>query len=104
MPTAPGPREAYWKGAAMGDCCGRKNTRSRFLMALAEAGKSKRGADAFDFDGSAKDARNRIKENIPPELDLLIQPAGTGSFTLHLAPEQICILRIEAEDQLTVQP
>lgn len=101
---APGRREAYWKGAAMGDRWGRRNTCWRFLMALAEAAKSKRGADAFDFDGSAKDTRNRIKEIIPEELDLLIQPAGEGSYALHLAPERICILRIEAEDQLTVQP
>jgi hypothetical protein len=100
---APGRREAYWKGAATGDRWSQKNTCWQFLVALAEVAKLKLGVDAFNVDCSVKDARSRIKGIIPQELDSLIRPAGRGTYTLNLVPEQICILRVEAEDRLATQ-
>ena len=101
---APGRREVYWNGITTAESWGRQNTCWRFLVALVEAAKLKRGADAFDFDGSAKDARSHIKESIPQELDSLIRPSGQGTYTLHLAPEQICILRLETDDRFAEHP
>jgi hypothetical protein len=100
----PGRREAYWRGLAVGDRWSRQNACWQFLVAVAEAAKSKTGVDAFDLNSAVKDARGRIKRSIPPELDSLILPGGRGTYVLDLDPEQICILRFEAEDRLAAQP
>ncbi len=100
----PGRREAYWRGVETGERWSRQNACWQFLVTLAEAAKLRTGVDAFDLNSTAKDSRSRIKRSIPPELDSLIKPRGRGTYVLDLVPEQICVLRVEANDRLAPQP
>lgn len=89
----PGRREAYWKGELLGADWQKHEKPWNLLLALAERQLLSRGADGFDANCSAKDARHRLKQLIPDDLNEKIVPAGRGTYKLELGTEEVCILQ-----------
>jgi hypothetical protein len=98
-----GRREAYWKRAMVGERWGGQPALWQFLLALAEGVKAQPGVDSIKLNCSLKDARSRIKQLIPPDLDSLILPSGRGTYVLKLQPHEVCVLRWQEEERLTPQ-
>lgn len=98
-----GRREVYWEGDKVDVDWSRFKTRWEFIELLAAAAKSGFGTGSNDLEeskGSWKDARSRLKRDLPPRLDELILPAGRNTYRLNLLSDEICILQGESVDQL----
>ena len=102
--TGRGRCEVYWKGQRVEADWSEQRAPWSLLLALVEQAKSGQGADAFDLEpearGALKDRRYRLKQQLPAELDAHIQPAGRGTYQLHLPPGELCLLQFEEEERL----
>lgn len=81
-----------------------------FIWELAEKAQRKRKVDRMTFSGrqdvsagALKNRRSDLKNQIVPSLDELIVTSGTGSYSLILAPKDICLLVSNAEETLVEQ-
>ena len=95
----PGRREAYWNGEVL-DADWQKHEKPwSLLLALAERQLLGRGADGLDANCSAKDARHRLKQLIPDDLNRKIAPAGRGTYKLELGTDDVCILQCRDQSE-----
>lgn len=89
----PGKRDAYWNGELVVAEWQKHEKPWSLLLAMAERQLLGRGADVFDANCSAKDARHRLKQLIPDDLNEKIVPAGRGTYKLELKTGEVYILQ-----------
>jgi hypothetical protein len=95
----PGRREAYWNGELLDTDWQKHEKPWSLLSAMAERQMHGLGADAFDVNCSPKDARYRLRQLIPAELNKHIAPAGQGTYKLRLAKEDVCVLQCQEQQE-----